>query len=152
MSAVKTDKKTDRKANPTLLGRITSRLRIYKPKQAGRTRVATTAGAVFLAVVGGVWLSEELAATSVLVQFLVPSIVVVAASFVIFLVVNRPSTADFLIETEGEMKKVAWSSKREIIGSTKVVVFTTFVLAAMLYVVDLIFLNFFKWIGVLRLG
>ena len=63
--------------------------------------------------------------------------------------VHRKS-CDFMIATEGEMKKVSWSSKRELIGSTKVVILFTAALATVLFMVDLIFMVFFNWIGVLR--
>lgn len=48
---------------------------------------------------------------------------------------------DFLIATEAEMKKVNWPSKREIRGSTCVVIVGTLLIAALLFVVDL----FFGW-------
>ena len=57
---------------------------------------------------------------------------------------------DFMIATEGEMKKVNWSTRREIIGSTKVVIMFTALLALILFVVDIVFMTFFAWIGVLR--
>ncbi len=40
---------------------------------------------------------------------------------------NRPSNVDFLIATDSEMKKVNWTSRRELIGSTRVVVLFMFV-------------------------
>ncbi|MCH7993750.1 MAG: preprotein translocase subunit SecE [Planctomycetes bacterium] len=55
-----------------------------------------------------------------------------------------------MIATEGEMKKVSWSSKEEVIGSTKVVIMFTFMLALFLFVVDMVFQQVFKWIGVLK--
>ena len=64
---------------------------------------------------------------------------------------NRNSS-DFMIATEGEMKKVSWSTKGEVIGSTKVVILFTFLLAALLFVVDVVFQNLFQWIGVLKVG
>ncbi|MCK4602752.1 MAG: preprotein translocase subunit SecE [Phycisphaerae bacterium] len=66
-----------------------------------------------------------------------------------FWVVNRPRSADFLIATEGEMKKVSWSSKKEIVGSTKVVIVTTFMLAAILFSVDILFQVLFQWMGIM---
>ena len=65
-----------------------------------------------------------------------------------FWLVNRPRSADFLIATEGEMKKVSWSSKKEIVGSTKVVIVTTFILAALLFLVDFVFATMFKVMGI----
>lgn len=64
---------------------------------------------------------------------------------------NRQSS-DFMIATEGEMKKVSWSSKGEVIGSTKVVILFTVLLAMLLFVVDLAFQNLFQWVGVLKVG
>jgi preprotein translocase SecE subunit len=55
-----------------------------------------------------------------------------------------------MIATEGEMKKVNWSTRREIIGSTKVVILFTILLAVILFTVDIVFMTFFAWIGVLR--
>lgn len=47
------------------------------------------------------------------------------------------------------MKKVSWSSRKEIIGSTKVVIITTLILTAILFAVDLLFTQLFVWIKVL---
>lgn len=62
---------------------------------------------------------------------------------------NRKA-CDFLIATEGEMKKVNWTSRKEIIGSTKVVVFVVVAMSLLLFVVDILFILFFSWIGVLK--
>ena len=59
-------------------------------------------------------------------------------------------SCDFLIATEGEMKKVSWSTRREVIGSTKVVVLFTFLLAVLLFVVDFTFKTMFTLINVLK--
>ncbi|MBN1489640.1 MAG: preprotein translocase subunit SecE [Phycisphaerae bacterium] len=59
---------------------------------------------------------------------------------------------DFFIATEGEMKKVSWSSRREVIGSTKVVIATVLILGTLLFVVDLLFMAFFSSIGVLKIS
>jgi len=50
---------------------------------------------------------------------------------------NKPKAADFLIATESEMKKVSWSNKAELVGSTIVVVVTVFLLAVFIFVMDL---------------
>jgi preprotein translocase subunit SecE len=60
------------------------------------------------------------------------------------------ASSDFMIATEGEMKKVSWSTKREIIGSTKVVIMFTVLLAMILFVVDFLFQMLFASIGVLK--
>ena len=65
--------------------------------------------------------------------------------------VNNVRMADFMIATEGEMKKVSWSTKKEIISSTVVVVITVAMMAILLGVVDVTFSWFFTKIGVLKI-
>jgi len=60
------------------------------------------------------------------------------------------SSVDFLIATDGEMKKVNWSSYREVRGMTIVVIVATFLIAGILYLVDIGFSWFFGAIGVLE--
>jgi preprotein translocase SecE subunit len=62
----------------------------------------------------------------------------------------RTSTVEFLIATDGEMKKVNWSSWKDIRGSTLVVIAASVLIAAGLFSVDFVFSAFFKLIGVLQ--
>ncbi len=62
----------------------------------------------------------------------------------------KKSAVEFLIATDGEMKKVNWTSYKEVKGSTIVVIAATFLIAGFLFVVDLAFSNFFSWIDVLQ--
>jgi preprotein translocase subunit SecE len=71
------------------------------------------------------------------------------AAAMYFWVVNYPSRADFMIATESEMKKVSWSSRKEVVGSTKVVIVTTFILAIILFGVDFLFTLIFHGMGIL---
>lgn len=66
-----------------------------------------------------------------------------------FVGINRKSV-DFLIATDGEMKKVNWSTRREIINNTQVVVVAAFLIAAILFGIDIVFKQFFSFIGVLE--
>lgn len=59
-------------------------------------------------------------------------------------------SVEFLIATDGEMKKVNWTSYREVKGSTIVVIVATFLIAGILYLVDMAFANIFSAIGVLE--
>jgi preprotein translocase subunit SecE len=122
---------------------------MYKPAQGKRIRWTTFAVGCGLAAITGYWLSDTLQAYSVYLQYVLPLVIVIGISYLMFYVINRPQMADFLIATEGEMKKVSWSSRREVIGSTKVVIITTFTLATMLFVVDLLFQRFFMTIRVI---
>ena len=63
---------------------------------------------------------------------------------------NKPSTVEFLIATDSEMKKVNWTTRKELIGSTKVVIIFMFIIAMFLFTCDLIFGAFFHLVGVLK--
>ncbi|QOV89205.1 preprotein translocase subunit SecE [Humisphaera borealis] len=55
---------------------------------------------------------------------------------------NKPDNVDFLIATDSEMKKVNWTSRKELVGSSKVVILFMFFIAAYLFLNDL----FFGWL------
>ena len=65
------------------------------------------------------------------------------------LVYYKPGSAEFLIATDGEMRKVNWSSKREVMGSTTVVILVSLSIALILSVVDVLFSQFFQMIHIL---
>ncbi|RMH14867.1 MAG: preprotein translocase subunit SecE [Planctomycetota bacterium] len=78
------------------------------------------------------------------------SIIFIGALCIYWLVGVKPETVDFLVATDGEMKKVNWSTRKEIIGSTQVVIVAAVLIAGILFFIDLAFSNFFKFIGVLE--
>ena len=121
--------------------------KIYKVAQGRYTRSLTFAGAMLVAVSGAYVLSGKLYDVGPYMRYGIPSMVVVLIGLVTFWMVNRPRSADFLIATEGEMKKVAWSGKKEVIGSTKVVIVTTVMIALLLFGVDILFGAIFRIIG-----
>src|SRR5690554_6361204 len=120
---------------------------VYKKGQGKYTRVSTFIAVMVIVVIGAYFLSRTLRSSPYL-QFGIPTLMVVALAWFMFWILNRPKTADFLIATEGEMKKVSWSTRKEVIESTKVVIVTTFILAAILAGVDILFTLLFGWIGV----
>jgi len=61
----------------------------------------------------------------------------------------KPKSVDFLIATEGEMKKVNWSTRREVVGSTAAVIVTAIVIAVFCFGIDRAFFWFFAQIKVL---
>jgi preprotein translocase subunit SecE len=63
---------------------------------------------------------------------------------------NKQTTAEFLIATDSEMKKVNWTSRKELIASTKIVIGFVFFVALFLFSCDLLFGAFFHLIGVLK--
>ena len=126
---------------------------IYKRGQGKYTRILTFICAMVIAIVGAKVLSEKLDAYSVTraptIRFGVPTGIVVVLGLVVGWFVNRPGSADFLIATESEMKKVSWTSKKEIIGSTKVVIITAIIMAAILFSTDMLFTVLFKELGIM---
>lgn len=125
-------------------------LQIYKRNQGKTIRLATVISVMVLVAWGCYVLSERLGAYRVntYLRFGIPLGILLGVGVLMFWLVNRPRGADFLIATEGEMKKVSWSSRKEIIGSTKVVIVTTLILAAILFLIDVVFANVFRALGV----
>jgi preprotein translocase SecE subunit len=77
---------------------------------------------------------------------MVPFGLFVVLGLVILWLVNKRSIADFMITAEGEMKKVSWSSRREIAVSTSIVVVVVIIMAVLLGVTDLSFQLVFDWL------
>jgi len=112
---------------------------IYKRGQGKNTRLGTGLGLLVIVLVGCVVLYQLLAAQSILIQTLAPVGVCLVLSWLIFWVMNKPTIADFLIAAEGEIKKVSWSSRKEIVISTTVVICVVLIMAVGLAVFDLVF-------------
>jgi preprotein translocase SecE subunit len=68
----------------------------------------------------------------------------------LYLILFHHQVVDILIETQQEMRKVAWSTRQEVIGSTTVVLVTVAILAAFIFLTDQIVLAFFSLIRLLR--
>jgi preprotein translocase SecE subunit len=77
-------------------------------------------------------------------------LMVLGTAITYYLVGIRHGSVEFLIATDGEMKKVNWSTKKNIRDSTTVVILWSLVLAFGLFAIDLFFAQFFKIIGVLQ--
>ena len=76
-------------------------------------------------------------------------VLLIGAMLAYFFVAMYQKFVDFLIATDGEMKKVNWSTQKDIRMSTMVVIFASIMLAASLFAVDFTFQWFFKAIGIL---
>jgi preprotein translocase SecE subunit len=129
---------------------------IYKKGQGYWTRIMSAIAYALIVGFGAVWLWELL--STVRMGELQPvyvqgaaAVVVIAVFGVIgyWLIGRKPAVVDFMIATEGEMKKVNWSSWREIRGSTAVVIALTIFIALLCSGYDFIFATFFRFIGVL---
>ena len=132
-------------------------LGIYKKGQGYWTRVMTAISGGMLVLMGAVWLADNL--KNIRIGSLEPiytqaiAVVIVFAVFGslgYYLVGRKRKSVDFLIATEGEMKKVNWSSKKEIRGSTIVVIGLTFVIAVIITVLDLMYAQLFQMVDVLE--
>lgn len=62
----------------------------------------------------------------------------------------RPGSVEFLISTDMEMKKVNWSTRKDIISSTWVVIAASVLIAGALFLVDVAFQQFFIAIGIIQ--
>jgi preprotein translocase subunit SecE len=144
---------------------------IYKKGQGYWTRICTAGGAVlflvflmsFLYRYLPIWIrpfivpdnavgAQADAATATAERIAIGICAAVGLLFVFFAwrIMNKPDNADFLIATDSEMKKVNWTSQKELVGSTKVVIFFMLVIATVLFLIDVIFGYFFWLITVLK--
>lgn len=127
---------------------------IYKKGQGKHTRLYSAFAAAAICVLGCIQLYNKLLAAefglsnkaAMWVSTMIPAAVFVVLAILIFWIVNRPATADFMISAEGEMKKVSWSSRKEIVVSTFIVILVVILMAALLGIADFSFLLFFQWL------
>ncbi len=121
---------------------------IYKRGQGKYTRLCSAFGAAIIAALGCLQLYKKLEATDLglWIETMVPTILFVGLAICIFWLTNKSSTADFLIAAEGEMKKVSWSSKKEIMVSTIVVIVVVLIMSGLLGSTDLVFARLFMWL------
>ena len=77
-------------------------------------------------------------------------LMIVGSVLTYWLVGVREGSAEFLIATDGEMKKVNWSTRKDVVASTWVVILWSVLLAGGLFFVDFLFSQFFKLLGVLQ--
>jgi preprotein translocase subunit SecE len=118
--------------------------RPYKPGQGFWTRLGTGMGAALVILFTIHFLYKTLPAWTPLRSnewpiYAILGTIAAVLSGLTWWLINRPRSAEFLIATDVEMKKVNWTSRRELIGSTKVVVFFMLFMAAVLFMYDLIF-------------
>ena len=130
---------------------------IYKKGQGYWTRMGTAIGAALL----GILITWQIYAQvprffsdtvrGQRVALVIATVFALVYTFFAWRLMNKPGNVDFLIATDGEMKKVNWTSRRELIGSTKVVILFMFAIAIILFVLDLLFNTVFYSIRVLNI-
>ncbi len=127
-------------------------LAIYKRSQGTYTRLCSAFGAALIFGIGCWKLFEHLEASDfglgsraeLWLATLVPFGLFSIFGLTIFWLVNKPGVADFMISAEGELKKVSWSSRQEVVVSTFIVIVVVAVLACLLGGVDVLFELFFS--------
>jgi preprotein translocase subunit SecE len=62
----------------------------------------------------------------------------IASLLSVFKLVNYPRFVDFLIDTENELKKVSWASKRQVISESIVVLATVILIGFYVFLVDML--------------
>jgi len=131
-------------------------LSIYKPGQGYYTRMGTVVGVSVVSLLGILWLWEYM--RNIKIEGVNPLYVAAGGAIIVgalitfvmyYLVFVKAKSVDFLIATEGEMKKVNWSTRREVVGSTTAVIVTAIVIAAFCFGIDRAFFWFFAQIKVL---
>lgn len=120
-------------------------LSVYKKGQG--TAARGVAGVV--AVVVGLWAAHQTWATFhnalMWIRVLVTGLVAMGFGGVpLYLVLRHHRVVDLLIETQQEMRKVAWSTRAEVVGSTIVVIVTVALLALFILGMDLVIWFLFR--------
>jgi preprotein translocase SecE subunit len=128
---------------------------IRKIGQGYWTRLVSVIGFGLLGVLGAVWLWRIFET----IDFGVAPVYVASGAALAFMALvggalwwfagSNARSVDFLVATEGEMKKVNWSTRREIVGSTLVVIGIALVISLFCWIWDFAFSAFFAWIRVL---
>lgn len=128
-------------------------LGLYKRSQGRITRQATF-GVITAVFALAAWRLNDFMHTmqwgNWVVQYAVPTLLLVAGGWFSFRLVNLPRFADFLIAVEAEMYKVSWPTRTELYRHSVVVIVVIFLLVVVLYAYDIIWRFLFQLLGVLR--
>lgn len=129
-------------------------LEIYKPGQGKYARITAYVLGVGLIIFGGIrlyatinvpgdaWVDGVPLLGHISLYNTIAIGVVLLGTLALHFVLNMPNFVDLLIDTESELKKVSWPSKREVRNATIVVVLVTFVMALLLFGFD----NLLRWL------
>jgi preprotein translocase subunit SecE len=127
---------------------------IYKHGQGFWTRVLSAGGAGLLVLSGVAFMWTQMTLIqskyTLYIQAGSAFLVLVVAGGLLYWVFNKPRVVDFLIATEAEMKKVNWPTRREIVGSTWVVIAGTIMFTVLMALIDFAFILFFQKIHILQ--
>ena len=133
---------------------------IYKHGQGYWTRMGTAVAAALISLLTANFVYQRLVALKAVYRwnFGAPTMLAISAGVFALLMLwawrlmNKPTNVDFLIATDSEMKKVNWTTRKELVGSTKVVIFFVILIGIILFGLDVVFGYFFQLIKVLEFG
>ncbi|MGH7176536.1 MAG: preprotein translocase subunit SecE, partial [Tepidisphaeraceae bacterium] len=112
---------------------------VYKSGQGYWTRMGTAGAAALLGLFTAEFMYSQAPARITYFQHHKTALLIIIGGMLAvyaligFWLMNKPGNVDFLIATDSEMKKVNWTSRKDLIGSTKVVIFFMFMIAALLF-------------------
>ena len=131
---------------------------MYKLGQGYWTRViSATAGGV-IALLGGWWLHDifetiDWGINPIFLSWGIGGLfVALCCPAIYFWTARTVKTVDFLVATESEMKKVSWPTRRDVSGSTVIVIFTSMLIALFCFFFDQVFFLLFVQLRVLNPG
>lgn len=145
----KTDMAKEKSIRVSLIDQIFE-VGLYKRNQGRIARQVTFAAVATLVALGAWQLSVYWQDQSPAFRYAVPSVLFVVGMWLSYRIVNIASFADFLIAVEGEMAKVSWPNRTELIRSSIVVIVTIILLAAVLFAYDLIWRALLRALGILN--
>jgi len=139
---------------------------IYKKGQGYWTRMGTVAGAVLIGLLTCDFVFNEFDSfaaqqsmrsrlSRIHLQepragYLLVLVLGLVYGLIAFHFLNNARNVDFLIATDSEMKRVNWTTTKDLMGSTRVVIGFMFIIAVVLFFYDLFFHTVFWLIGVLK--
>ena len=134
-------------------------IQIYKKAQGKYVRMATLGAALLLGLFGGNQIYAHYSDLPVIFQVLGYEInwghILGVGVFLLFFLgalwaVNYPRFVDLLIDTESELRRVNWPSRRQVLEATGVVITVVIILSIFIVLVDRgVIITFLKLIGVL---
>jgi len=124
-------------------------LSVYKKGQGTAARGVAGAAGVLL----GLWAGHQMWATSALWSTVARVIVTGIAAMLfggvpLYLVLFHRGAVNVLIETQQEMRKVAWSSRAEVLASAVVVIVMVTILSLFIFATDTVLLWISQLFGI----
>ena len=121
---------------------------LYKRNQGRIARQLTFVAVAVTVGLGAFRWSDTAATNNMTMRVIVPGLILLLGIWLGYRLVNYTRFADFLISVEAEMSKVSWPTRTTLFRSSMVVLFTIFVLAAILFLYDTLWQLLFDAMGV----